>query len=74
MNETPPRLYRFVQHGTMPCENILWLYDNETNLLLINQQHYDKLNPSDQRKVLNTTRGAGEIMTDPRGETRLALT
>lgn len=49
-----PRLFRYVETGTLPLRNMLAVYDSSLNLLIIDRTLFGKLTPEDQRRTLCT--------------------
>lgn len=53
-DDGPPRLERYVEAGTMPGKDLVALFDPKTNLLVINRELFDRLQKTDQHRVLRT--------------------
>lgn len=66
-DEGPPRLERYVEAGTLPGENLVALFDPANNLLVINRDLFEKLQPTDKHRVLRTRKTSLSVncCTDP---------
>ena len=60
-DDRPPRLMRYVKHGTLPTAELVSIYIEESNLLIIDKQHFDSLSEIDKRKLLRTHEPYHEI-------------
>lgn len=67
-----PRLFRYVEPGTLPAKNLLALYDKGQNLLIIDRDYFSKLSETEQHLVLRTQRPFLEIEQRPNKAPRLA--
>jgi len=53
-DDRPARLFRYMEPGAMPGDNLLTLYYEEQNLLIINREEFEKLTDFEQKQVLRT--------------------
>ena len=44
-DDRPARIFRYVEPGTLPSRDIVSLYDEAMNLLIIDKQNFEKLTP-----------------------------
>lgn len=51
-----PRIFRFVEPGTIPARGVVALLDTSKNLLIIDKEKFSQLNEMHQQIVLTTGR------------------
>jgi hypothetical protein len=71
-DDGPARLIRYVEPGTLPAANLLAIYDKTQNLLIIDRDHFERLDWIDRHLTLRTHRPYLEIEYDRRGLARAA--
>ncbi len=54
-DDGPPRLLRFVGEGSVPTTDTLAVFDRANNLLIINRELYDTLDPMQQHITQRST-------------------
>jgi hypothetical protein len=60
-DDGPPRLMRYVEHGTLPHADLLSIFIHEQNLLIIDKLHFSSLHDNDKRALLRTHSSYHEI-------------
>lgn len=63
-DDGPPRLFRYVEPGTLPSRDLLSIYDKTQNLLIIDRAHFAKLSDVEKHFVLRTQQPFIEIHYD----------
>jgi hypothetical protein len=53
-DEGPPRLIRYVEHGSLPDGDLVSIFDATNNLLIVDREHFDRLDKPEQEQVLRT--------------------
>lgn len=71
-DDGPARIIRYVEPGTLPAANLLAIYDKSQNLLIIDRDHFERLDWIDKHQLLRTHRPYHEIAYDTRGVARAA--
>lgn len=71
-DDGPARIIRYVEPGTLPAAKLLAIYDHTQNLLIIDREHFQRLDWLDRHKLLRTHKPFTEITYDKRGVTRAA--
>jgi hypothetical protein len=56
-----PRIIRYVDHGTLPSLHMLALYDEPSNLLIIDRAHYERITETERHMLLRTQKEKVEI-------------
>jgi len=56
-----PRLIRYVEHGTLPNVNLISLYSEASNLLVIDRDHYERIDDTSRHILLRTQKKSVEI-------------
>lgn len=56
-----PRIIRYVEHGTLPNPKLISLFSEASNLLVIDRDHYERIDSTLQHKLLRTQEKAVEI-------------
>lgn len=70
-----PRLIRYVEHGTLPADDLICIYDKSKNLLIVDRKNFDALSKIEQHIVLRTQRSyieVGGVLTITRSQFALA--
>ncbi len=67
-----PRLIRYVEPGTLPAANLLALYDKSQNLLIIDREHFERLDWIDRHCTLRTHHPYLEIVYEANRPPRVA--
>lgn len=71
-DDGPARIIRYVEPGTLPSANLLAIYDKSQNLLIIDREHFERLDWIDRHQLLRTHSPYHEIAYDHRGVARAA--
>ena len=71
-DDGPARLFRYVEPGTLPADNLLAILIKEKNLLIIDREYFERLSDTEQHLVLRTQRPFLEISFPPNRAARLA--
>lgn len=50
----PARLFRYVEPGTLPAANLLAVYVESQNLLIIDREHFERLSDINRHLLLRT--------------------
>jgi hypothetical protein len=58
MTHNQPRVVRYVKRGTLPGCDLLSLYDRSENLLIVDEDHFERLSDADREIVLQTEHSA----------------
>ena len=66
-DDGPPRLIRYVDRGTLPAANLLAVYDKSQNLLIIDREHFERLDWAQKHITLRTHRPFLEVTYDAKG-------
>ena len=53
-DDRPARIFRYVEPGTLPSREIISLYDETSNLLIIDKANFEKLTQVQKHLVLRT--------------------
>lgn len=57
----PPRLIRYVERGTLPGANLLSIFNEKENLLIIDKDHYESLGATERHMALRTRQSFTEM-------------
>lgn len=71
-DDGPARLIRYVEPGTLPSANLLAIYIKSQNLLIIDREHFERLDWLDKHRLLRTQQPYTEVSYDSRGVLRAA--
>jgi hypothetical protein len=63
-DDRPARLFRFVERGTLPSRNLIAIYVEKDNLLIIDREHYEKMTSVEQKQLLRT-HSASTLVDNP---------
>ncbi len=55
-DDGPARIMRYVEPGTLPGKNLLCIWDQANNLLVINRELFEQLTPVQKSQTLRTQR------------------
>lgn len=66
-DDRPPRLIRYVERGTLPNTNLLAIYDKSQNLLIIDREHFARLDWAQKHLTLRTHRPFLEVSYNDQG-------
>jgi len=56
-----PRIIRYVEHGTLPHPKLISLFSEQSNLLVIDRDHYERITPDQRHSLLRTQKKVVEI-------------
>lgn len=71
-DDGPARIIRYVEPGTLPAANLLAIYDKSQNLLIIDRDHFERLDWIDKHLTLRTHKPFLEIEYEANRPVRVA--